>query len=319
MDFVFDISFALQTLRDSLPDAIPVVVFAVCDLLNGAVVFLAGSLILWCVDKKIGMRILLSFAFGYGINQAIKNITCVYRPWLLDSRLHIEQIAASSATGYSFPSGHTVTTTAAAASWAANRKTGFAIGLATGLIALMAFSRVFLGAHTLVDVVAAIVVGLAAVALVQAALSWVDVKPSRDVVVVLAGVVLATLVGAFLIMKPYPLDFVDDGLLVADPKEMMDDVFKALGMVYGALVGWIMERKLGGFSTEGSFAQKAKRFAPGAALIGIWYVAGKAACLAFGLDETLADFIKHFGLMLLMAGIYPVIISRFQKRRGAIR
>lgn len=317
MDFVLDISFALQTLRDSLPDAIPVVAFVLGDLLNGAVVFLAGSLILWCVDKKIGMRILLSFAFGYGINQAIKNIACVYRPWLLDSRLHVEPIAKGSATGYSFPSGHTVTITSAAASWAVNRKTRLAVGLAVGLVVLMAFLRVFLGAHTLVDVAAAIVVGLLAVALVQVAMSWVDAKPSRDVVVVLVGAALATLMGAFLIMKPYPLDFMDDGLLIADPKEMMDDVFKALGMVYGALAGWIMERRLGGFSTDGTFAQKAKRFVPGAAFVGIWYVASKPACMAIGLDEPIAEFVKHFGLMLLMAGFYPAVIARFQKRRGA--
>ena len=55
------------------------------------------------------MRIGLSVAAGGIINQLAKNIMCINRPWIKDSRVVPDPVALKGATGYSFPSGHSQT------------------------------------------------------------------------------------------------------------------------------------------------------------------------------------------------------------------
>jgi nitrogen fixation-related uncharacterized protein len=76
--------------------------------------------IFWCVDKAKGSVAITSFALGNAVNQFVKNTVCAYRPWVRDSRIVASSKAIEGATGYSFPSGHTLTATTAigALGWA---------------------------------------------------------------------------------------------------------------------------------------------------------------------------------------------------------
>lgn len=87
----------------------------VCDFLFSVITFLGGETlflvlaiaVFWCVDKKEGYYIFFTGLFGTLLNQALKLIFKIPRPWVKDPNFTIVESARAEATGYSFPSGHT--------------------------------------------------------------------------------------------------------------------------------------------------------------------------------------------------------------------
>lgn len=314
MDFILDISFALQNVREAQPEFLVAALFYLGEGLLGCSVFVSAA-IHWCVDKRLGQRMLFSYAVGYGLNQTVKNIACVYRPWILDNRLSIAPIAQQTATGYSFPSGHTVGVTSVLSSLTIGIKKAAPVVLALLAIFAICFIRIFVGAHTLLDVVCAVIIAAFAASLMQFLLTWAEREPGRDVIFTLTGILLTTVVSLYLCTKPYPMVYAADSTPLVDQQTMMIDVFKAAAMLYGAFLGWLFERKLGGFSSEGTFRQRILRFLAGAAIVGVWFVASKHVLMTCGASLEVAEFIKHFVLIFLMLGIYPALISRWQKAR----
>ena len=67
----------------------------------------AGLLFFWCINKKHGYFILSVGFLGTVLNQFLKLVFRVPRPWVLDPEFTIVESARAEATGYSFPSGHT--------------------------------------------------------------------------------------------------------------------------------------------------------------------------------------------------------------------
>ena len=63
--------------------------------------------VFWCVDKRCGYFLMYTSFLGAIINQFLKLIFCIPRPWVRDPSLTIVESAREAATGYSFPSGHT--------------------------------------------------------------------------------------------------------------------------------------------------------------------------------------------------------------------
>lgn len=318
MEFVFDISYALQVMREGTPDALVTVLFYLGEVMLAGAVFVAGGLVHWCIDKKLGQRMLLTYVLGYGVNQTVKNIACVYRPWILDQRLHVEPIAESSATGYSFPSGHTVGVSSVLAALAAGVRTrrGLVIACCAFGMALICFIRVFVGAHTLLDTLVAVAIAIVAALVVGRLMDWAEAAPGRDMIVALTGIVLTTAVAAFLITKPYPSLYVMSETPLVDPENLMVDVYKAAGMLYGFFLGWLVERRFCNFDSGGTLGRRVVRFVGGAALVGAWFVASKPALMAAGLGLIPAEAIKHFGLIFAMLAVYPFIVARVQGRNG---
>ena len=63
-------------------------------------------MIYWSIDRKAGKRFLLGFNLGILANGLLKLTFCIYRPWIRDARVVPYGNSMVSATGYSFPSGH---------------------------------------------------------------------------------------------------------------------------------------------------------------------------------------------------------------------
>ena len=69
-------------------------------------------------------------------------------------------------------------------------------------------------------------------------LSWVDAEETRDLYVMIAGLVLTAAMLAFTALKAYPRDIVD-GVLLVDPAHMISDCYAAAGCASGFfLVGF---------------------------------------------------------------------------------
>ena len=125
---------------------------------------LVGLALVWCFDKRWGFRLLFAGLTGTVLNQLLKAVFLIPRPWVLDPNFTIVEAARAGATGYSFPSGHTqsaATVLGMLAVWVRNRY--FTVVCMLGIIAV-ALSRMYLGVHTPLDVGVSLITGLATVA-----------------------------------------------------------------------------------------------------------------------------------------------------------
>ena len=66
------------------------------------------AVVYWCVDKNFGTYLLMGWSGNRLVNGFLKVTACVYRPWVRDARILPYGDSMKTATGYSFPSGHTM-------------------------------------------------------------------------------------------------------------------------------------------------------------------------------------------------------------------
>ena len=141
--------YLLEKIRNPFLDSL----FSLITHIGEETVFLVLALVFfWCVSKREGYYILITGLVGTVINQAAKLAFKIPRPWVRDPSFTIVESARAEATGYSFPSGHTqnVAGTFGAIGRYSSR-TPIRI-LSVAVIALVAFSRMYLGVHTPLDV-----------------------------------------------------------------------------------------------------------------------------------------------------------------------
>ena len=125
---------------------------------NGGALWIISGVLLLLTKKyrKYGVLLLSSLAVGALIgNLLLKNIVARLRPFQQESAV----LLIGEPTGYSFPSGHTLTSVIGAIVLAfADRRFGY---VAIPLAVLIAFSRLYLFVHFPSDVFAAALLGLA--------------------------------------------------------------------------------------------------------------------------------------------------------------
>ena len=95
--------YALESVRTPFFDT----VMSVITRLGEETVFMVVALfVFWCVSKRHGYYLLAVGFAGTVLNQFLKLLCRIPRPWVLDSNFTIVESARAQATGYSFPSGH---------------------------------------------------------------------------------------------------------------------------------------------------------------------------------------------------------------------
>ncbi|MGL6292042.1 phosphatase PAP2 family protein [Eubacterium aggregans] len=226
--------------------------------------------IYWCIDKKSGAFMGLCCGTASMINQFLKITFCVYRPWIRSADIEPIDGAKTTATGYSFPSGHSASASSAYGSLAYcyQKYRGIMWALIINVLMVM-FSRNFLGVHTPQDVVVGCIVGSSIVLI----MGWVFRKCGEfeKFDLILTGVILS--LGILLIIyamtKSYPVDYVDGKLLV-DPMKMIKDTYAEVGIAVGAALGWLIERRCIQFEVKGAWPVRILRYLIGAALIVFW-------------------------------------------------
>ena len=228
--------------------------------LNTTLVILA--IIYWCISKDLGTYLMMGWSGNRIANGFMKITVCAYRPWIRDSRIIPHGDAITTATGYSFPSGHTMnagTVYGGTAMYGKNFSKPLKIMLYL-IVALVALSRTFLGVHTPQDVLVGMASSLLVMWLTLKLTRWIAEKPEKDKLVACIGFVLAIALGLYAALKSYPVDYDSNGKIIVEGAKMANDTFKAVGWVSAFLTGWILERRFVGFSTDIS---KERRFSRG--------------------------------------------------------
>lgn len=312
----------LQNIREACPGFVNYFFLFISEILVAGVI-LIPSLVYWCCDKRTGLWMLLNYSGAYMVNQIVKNTACVYRPWIRDSRLHIAPQAAKSATGYSFPSGHTVLATSTLESLAVwQKKRKWVTVICTVGILLVAFARNWLGAHTQYDVIAAILETSVVIILNIFFVRFLETKADRDVKnnhfdvwVILIGLAVTLAVMLYLQYKKYPIDYAPDNTIIVDPYKMLTDCYTGAGLISGLLIGWFCERRLVHFGYDSSKKSIIWRGVIGAILLGLMYAVILPLMTSF-MGEHLGHFVKYFLLMIFITLIYPAaftLVARYKK------
>ncbi len=287
--------------------------FLTCSIFGEDItIIILISIVYWCLDKKLGEYLLVSLAGAALVNGLAKVTACIYRPWILDSRVKPVQEAITGATGYSFPSGHTTMATTLFGGAALRGK--FSKGLKIALIAcfiLIGFSRNYLGVHSVLDVIFAIIFTFIVLIIISKLFDMLEEKPNLDIVISCAGIIISILIVIFTLTKSYPMDYDSMGRLIVDPAIMAIDTFKYAGLAVGIFLSWPVERRFVKFSTDGSLEKKVLRCICGFILVEFII---KVIMPLFG-KNFLGSFLQYAVLMIFVMLIYPAIIKFFQNRK----
>lgn len=267
----------------------------------------------WCVNKKYGVYIFWSYLFGFISNTFLKTTACIYRPWILDSRVTPLEDAVPAATGYSFPSGHTascVTIWGGASIIFWNNK--IVRYLCFTLIMLVMFSRNYLGVHTPQDVLVSLFIGIVIILFNKKLLDWEQKQKNRDLIIISAITLLNFFLMIYVLFKNYPMDCLN-GELLYDTTGMKAEIFSRTGFVFGAFYGWFLEKRFVKFSAEkGSVPAKIIRFIIGTAVLILLNSTGKTYLTSI-LGEKTGLFIIYAVSSLFITFIYPFIIKKKTK------
>ena len=127
--------------------------FSLITLIGDETVFLVIALVVfWCVSKREGYYLLFVGFFGQIINNFLKLIFRIPRPFIIDKTLTTVGNVEERALGYSFPSGHTQNIAGTLGTIHAKSKKLWIRIPCIVIIVLVAFSRMYLGVHTPLDV-----------------------------------------------------------------------------------------------------------------------------------------------------------------------
>lgn len=245
------------------------ILLALQDFRNGAGAFLADFLskmtflgelntvlvimavIYWCVSKDFGTYLLMGWSGNRLVNGTLKVTACAYRPWIRDARIIPYGNSMTTATGYSFPSGHTMNAATVYGGVTVRKDMPRVLRAVLGaVVALVAFSRIFLGVHTPQDILVGAAAGMLVMWLIAKLMTYIEDHPEKDWMILCTGIALAIAVALYAALKPYPADFDAEGKLLVDGAKMANDTFKGAGWCAAFLMGWILERRYVRFTTD---------------------------------------------------------------------
>ena len=268
-------------------------------------------IIFWCVDKKWGYRFLATTWLGEMLNGVIKLTVCAYRPWIRSAEIEPAGDSKTAATGYSFPSGHTLASTMQygnTAVWQWSKRKWLSI-VCCVLILLTGFSRNFLGVHTPQDVLVGLTEGVVLIIIVGFAQKKLEGKEKALDILTVVGILAVIGTILYITLKSYPMDYVDGELLV-DPQKMMNDCFKACGGFLGFLIGSFIERHYIRFEIPSHSSKLPILACVGFALMFAWKELFAPATIVPLLGGHWGNLIAR-GIMVLFAlTIWPIVIKK---------
>ena len=241
-----DYLLLLQNFREATNNVLTPFLWQLSEFIIGIGRFSLWQCFTGCSVNAPAVWIMLNLAGVYWLNGMIKLTACVYRPWVRDTRIIPAGDAITTATGYSFPSGHTMFATAYYGSGAVccwkNKKTRVVSVLCIILLALTMFARNYLGVHTPQDVLVGCVASLVLMAAIVPLYRRMQAgNAKQDNIILLAGLLLVAVSALYITLKPYPMDYVN-GVLLVDPEKMKPDSIGGIG-VFAGCRGRLVSRK----------------------------------------------------------------------------
>ena len=216
----------------------------------------------WCWDKKSGEYVGLTVFASQVANSVLKLGFQRLRPFQVDSS--IRNVRPSTATGFSFPSGHTqgaASVFGSVALWF--RKRWLSIASAV-VIVMVAISRMYLGAHFLTDVLVGGLLGIGIAFGIQFLLE--RVKDRQKVYFwMLGGTIL--LLGIMTLVMLLTVEGTLEATDTAIYYDKLEGFYKMAGASFGFVFGIAYEKKKVGFANHRVWWKNAIRLGLGIGVV----------------------------------------------------
>ena len=307
------ILLALQEFRNGAGDILSGFMTKMTFLGEVNSVLVIMAILYWSVWKEFGAYLFMGWSGNRLVNGALKVTACAYRPWIRDARILPYGDSMTTATGYSFPSGHTMNAATAFGGGAVRKDLPGSLRIVLGItVALVGFSRNFLGVHTPQDVLVGAGAGLLVMWLTYKLMQWIESHPDKDWLVVCIGLALAAAIAVYAAVKSYPENYDAAGKLLVDGAKMATDTFKGVSWCAAFLTGWILERRFVGFSTDVPVTRKIMRAISG--LLGYYFVTLILNTLLKGwIPGRAGTIVTSFLQVFYIAFLFPWIFKCLEK------
>lgn len=246
------------------------------------ILVLLAAFVFLSVDKNKGYKLIFTIASGTCFNALIKNIVKFERP------IGIEGIVSKrveTATGYSFPSGHTQATSTFWSSLALITKNKSLYIFSAILIILVAVSRLYLGVHWPTDVIFGALFGFLWALIISKVFDYIQKNKCYKL-----------LIGSSLV-------FVILTILLGD-----NDFYKSAGLLLGLSIGYVIEDKYVNLSIEMSKRNKSITYV--ILVVGLLII---KSVLKLIFPQTLIfSMIRYFFVGFWAFGITPIISQKLK-------
>ena len=290
--------YFLESIRNPVLDFL----FSFITLCGEETIFMAvGMIVFWCFHKHQGYYLLCIGFLGTVLNQFLKMVFRIPRPWVKDPSFTIVESAREAASGYSFPSGHTQTSVGlfgGVARWNRNRILRIVM---IALCVLVPISRMYLGVHTPADVGVSLCVALLLIFVAYPLFQRAEHSPKMmyGIFLTLTGIMVAYL--CFICLYQFPESvYLEENL--HNLESAQKNGFTLMGCILGILVVYTVDLKWTRFDTRAVWWVQIIKAVGGIALV----LAAKEL-LRFPLDAILdadswARLIRYF-LMVIVGGV----------------
>ncbi len=300
-----ELLYALESIRTPFLDKL----MGLVTNLGGEAVFIVTAIVVfWCLSKSCGYCMMTVGFAGTIINQFLKLWFRIPRPWVKDPNFTIVESARAEATGYSFPSGHTQNAFAVFGSPARFFKSTALRIIFIFLIALTAFSRMYVGVHTPLDVGVSLIVGTILVFVIYPFFRDMDKSPKKVYIIFGIFIVLAAAFVAFVELYDFPAD-IDAENYASGLKNAYMILFCAIGL----MLTFFIDTKYVHFHTQAVWWAQIIKVVVGLAILLALKSVLKAPLLALFGGHSVAHGVRYFIVILFAGIVWPMTFKFFAK------
>ncbi|MGL5757081.1 MAG: phosphatase PAP2 family protein [Paraclostridium sp.] len=247
------------------------------------VIFIVASILYWCVNKRYGQRLIFALTGNIALNTGVKEFFKAPRPIGVKG---IESMRTSTATGYSFPSGHTQIGTTFWVSIMSIVKNRYVYITGTIIFLGIGISRLYLGVHWPIDVLFGWIFGIVFTITCNYILHKVEQNEKyRYFNFVLIPMVL--------------------WIFVVNSIEYV----KMVGLISGFIIGYIIEKEYIKFNVDVCMKSKIYRYLFGVISLGAVYIILKLIMPS----NYIGGYLRYALLMIYAMAGAPLLFEKFWK------
>ena len=235
-------------------------------------------IVFWTINKKAGYKLGFSIIINSNFNLIFKEIFSVARPFTIDKRLTPLRVHSTNDT-FSFPSGHTQSSSALFTSLAISMKKRWFTIIAVVFMLLIGYSRIYLSLHTPIDVIGGFIF---AIIITYFCHYIIDICSKRNIF--------------------YPIILLNIPIIISMIFIQTESFYKVAGLGISFIIGYIIESKYINFTVKTTLL---KQFIK--SILGLAIALGlKIVLKSLFPDEILFHFLRYFllGSSVIMLSPY---------------